>query len=154
MEQVYLVFCNSKLPLSPVIRAVTWGRYSHVALMVDANTVVEATGGGGVQATPLEKLMARSMDFCIVEVNVPRGTSDKVKAAVRSQLGKPYDWWGIAGLSIRRDWQDSTNWWCSELVAWAFQEAGAPLFRPDALHRITPQDLWKLPFKVVYSHSK
>lgn len=153
MEQVYLVFCNSKLPLSPVIRAVTWGRWSHVALLVDAATVIEATGADGVHATPLSKLMERSTEFCIVEVDVPRGTSDPIKAAIRSQLGKDYDWWGIAGLSIRRDWQDPANWWCSELVAWAFQQGGAPLFRADALHRITPHDLWKLPFKVVYSSS-
>ena len=74
MEQVYLVFCNSKLPLSPIIRAVTRGRWSHVALICDAASVLEATGAHGVTKTPLDTLIKRSTEHCIVEVDVPRGT--------------------------------------------------------------------------------
>lgn len=151
MEQVYLVFCNSKLPLSPIIRAVTRGRWSHVALMCDAATVLEATGAQGVTKTPLDKLVERSTEYCIVEVNVPRGTFNKLKTAGQSQLGKKYDWWGILGLSLNRNWQDPSDWWCSEYVAWMFEQAGSPLIRAEAVHRVTPEDLWKLPLKVVYS---
>lgn len=154
IEQVYLVFCNSRLPLSPIIRMVTRGRWSHIALMCDANTVLEATGSHGVGKTPLESLIARSTEYCIVEVNVPRGTHAKLCRAGSTQLGKKYDWWGIVGLSLNRDWQDPTDWWCSEYVAWMFEQAGSPLIRADAVHRVTPEDLWKLPFKVVYSSSK
>ena len=151
MEQVYLVFCNSRLPLSPLIRAVTHGRWSHVALMCDAATVLEATGAHGVTKTPLDKLVERSTEYCIVEVNVPRGTFQKLKTAGQSQLGKKYDWWGILGLSLNRNWQDPSDWWCSEYVAWVFEQAGSPLIRAEAVHRATPEDLWKLPFRVVYS---
>lgn len=151
MEQVYLVFCNSKLPLSPIIRAVTRGRWSHVALICDAASVLEATGAHGVTKTPLEALIKRSTEHCIVEVDVPRGTFNKLKTAGQSQLGKKYDWWGILGLSLNRDWQDNANWWCSEYVAWMFEQAGSPLIRASAVHRVTPEDLWKLPLKVVYS---
>lgn len=154
IEQVYLVFCNSRMPLSPIIRMVTNGRWSHVALLSDANAVLEATGSHGVGKTPLESLVARSTEYCIVEVNVPRGTFNKLKKAGESQLGKKYDWWGILGLSLNRDWQENSNWWCSEYVAWMFEQAGSPLVRADAVHRVTPEDLWKLPFKVVYSSSK
>lgn len=154
IEQVYLVFCNSRLPLSPIIRVVTRGRWSHVALMSDANTVLEATGAHGVGKTPLESLIARSTEYCVVEVNVPRGTFAKLKKAGETQLGKKYDWWGILGLSLNRDWQDDTDWWCSEYVAWMFEKANFPLIRAEAVHRVTPEDLWKLPFKVVYSSSK
>lgn len=151
MEQVYLVFCNSRLPLSSLIRAVTRGRWSHVALMCDAATVLEATGAHGVTKTPLDKLIERSTEYCIVEVNVPRGTFQKLKTAGQSQLGKKYDWWGILGLSLNRNWQDPSDWWCSEYVAWTFEQAGSPLIRAEAVHRVTPEDLWKLPLKVVYS---
>lgn len=74
-------------------------------------------------------------------------------AAASSQLGKPYDWWGILGLSLRRDWQDPSNWWCSEYALWIFARGGVPLLRSFAIHRGTPEDLWKLPLEVVYSSS-
>lgn len=31
---------------------------------------------------------------------------------------------------------------------------GSPLIRASAVHRITPEDLWKLPLEVMYSSSK
>jgi hypothetical protein len=31
------------------------------------------------------------------------------------------------------------------------RQAGAPMIRAEAVHRVTPEDLWKLPLKVVYS---
>lgn len=61
---------------------------------------------------------------------------------------------GVLGLAIRRDWQDDTNWWCSEYAPWIFQKGNFPLIRASAVHRITPEDLWKLPLEVMYSSSK
>ncbi|KAG0188260.1 hypothetical protein DFQ28_005152 [Apophysomyces sp. BC1034] len=65
-------------------------------------------------------------------------------AAAASQIGKPYDYTAILGLGLRRDWQQDDAWFCSESVAWAFDSAGHPLFRPDSLRRVTPQHLWML----------
>jgi hypothetical protein len=59
-------------------------------------------------------------------------------------VGKPYDLTALFGLLMRRDWQEEDRWFCSELVGWAFAQGGSPLFRADALHRITPQNLWML----------
>ena len=30
------------------------------------------------------------------------------------------------------------------LVGWSFAQAGSPLFRPEALYRVTPQHLWMI----------
>ena len=70
-----------------------------------------------------------------------------VIAAAESQIGKPYDWLGVLGIGLHRDWQEPDRWFCSEMAAWAFQQAGRPLFRPDALYRITPQHFWMLPYE-------
>jgi uncharacterized protein YycO len=151
MEYVHAVYCNSHLPLSPVIRMVTNGRWSHVALMSDAGHVLEATGSHGVVETPLEDLIKRSSEYCIVRRLVPDGTHAKLVAVGRTQLGKKYDWWGIFGLSLNRDWQNDENWWCSEYFAWKFDQVGVPLVRASAVHRVTPEDMWKLPWEVVYA---
>lgn len=50
----------------------------------------------------------------------------------------------LLGLLMHRDWQEEDRWFCSELVAWAFTQGGSPLFRREAMHRITPQHLWML----------
>ena len=35
--KIQLIFSNSKLPLSPFIRFVTWSDWSHVGLLIDGN---------------------------------------------------------------------------------------------------------------------
>ncbi len=62
---------------------------------------------------------------------------------LRRQLGKPFDWTAMFGVP-RRDWRKANAWFSSELVAAAFEQAGAPLLSAPAtrgLRRITPRDL-------------
>ena len=73
-----------------------------------------------------------------VIIDIPVADEALAIAAARSQVGKPYDLWGVLGLGIKRNWQDDEAWWCSELIPWAAKQAGTDLFRPDALRRITP----------------
>ena len=61
-----------------------------------------------------------------------------------TQVGKPYDFSAIAGIAIDRDWHDDSKWFCSELLAVAFEKAFSPILstRPSAqAWRITPRDL-------------
>lgn len=100
--------------------------------------MIEAAAFHGVRVRPLADLLAASSKHRIVEMP---GDPYKVITAARSQIGKPYDWLGVLGIGLHRNWQADDSWFCSELVAWAFEAAGSPLFR--APHwRITPQDLF------------
>ena len=139
---ITLLFTTSYHPLSAVIRATTWSRWSHVAL-VDGNTVIEAAAPGGVAKRTLADAIQHARDYELVQL--PCRNPIKVLQAASSQIGKRYDYSAIVGLWLHRDWQDERRWFCSELIAWAFQEAGEPLFRPDAARRITPQHLYLLP---------
>jgi len=78
-------------------------------------------------------------------IDIPVTDESAAIAAARSQIGKPYDLWGVLGLGLKRQWQDDDAWWCSELITWAAKQGGTDLFRPDALRRITPEHLWMLP---------
>lgn len=135
-----VLFCTSKLPGAVLIRAVTWSPWSHVAL-VDGDEVIEATWPA-VRVAPLAEVIAAHSAHVIVDL--PCLSPAEVIKAARSQVGKPYDLTALFGLLMRRDWQEEDRWFCSELVAWAFSQSGSPLFRADALHRITPQLLWML----------
>ena len=94
------------------------------------------------RVTPLAEIIAKHSAHCIVEMACQDDAA--VLAAVRSQVGKPYDLTALFGLLTHRDWQEPDAWFCSELVAWAFSQGGSPLFRPEALHRVTPQHLWMI----------
>ncbi|NLR73597.1 YiiX/YebB-like N1pC/P60 family cysteine hydrolase [Leeia aquatica] len=139
---ITLLFTTSYHPLSAVIRATTWSRWSHVALQA-GDMIIEAAAPGGVVKRKLADAIQHARDHELVQL--PCRNPIKVLQAASSQIGKRYDYSAIVGLWLHRDWQDDHRWFCSELIAWAFQEAGEPLFRPDAVRRITPQHLYLLP---------
>lgn len=69
-------------------------------------------------------------------------------AFLRSQIGKPYDFWAIVsfyGKRSARDWQADDSWFCSELISAALAECGVfPKHIADQFNRITPRDLMLL----------
>lgn len=142
MTSVRLMFSTSRLPLSAVIRAATWSRWSHVAL-VDGSTVIEATVLHGVRRVGLADAIAKAADYAFADL-VARDPASVIAAAA-GEIGKPYDYTALLGLALRRDWQAPGAWFCSELVAWAFEAAGQPLLRAEVVRRVTPQHLWMLP---------
>ncbi|MDP3425508.1 MAG: hypothetical protein Q8S32_17340 [Burkholderiaceae bacterium] len=141
MSTISLLFCNSPDFVSRAIRVFTWSRWSHVA-MIDGYCAIEALPGEGVIVTETQEVLMRSREFELVEL--PCRNPAAVRAAASSQVGRPYDWTAIAGLALRRNWQEDDAWFCTELIAWAFEQAGEPLFRADSLRRVTPQHLWML----------
>lgn len=135
-----VLFCTSQLPGAVLIRGVTWSDWSHVAL-VDGDDAIEATWPV-VRVVSLAEVIAAHSAHVIVDL--PCRDPAAAIAAARAQAGKPYDLTALFGLLMHRDWQEDDRWFCSELVAWAFAQGGTPLFRPEAMHRITPQHLWML----------
>lgn len=142
MKTARILFSTSQHPFSAAIRVGTWSDWSHVAL-VDGFEVIEATASRGVQPAPLGEAIARASSYALVDI-VTRDPAAAI-AAARSQIGKRYDWTGAFGIGLHRDWQEDDAWFCSELVAWAFQVTNQPLLRVEIMRRVTPQHLWMLP---------
>lgn len=143
MGSVDLLFCtNPRNPLSWAIRACTWSHWSHVAL-IDGEDVIESVALHGVVRSKLADRQRKDSRWQIA--SLPCADPEAVLAAARSQIGKPYDYTAVIGLGLHRVWKDADSWFCSELVAWAFAAARLPLFRAEALQRVTPQHLWMLP---------
>ena len=141
MGTVNLLFSTSRHPMSGVIRACTWSRWSHVAL-IDGDEVIEATAPDGVRRFPVVQAIDHAKRGQIV--SLPCRDPEAVIAAAASQLGKPYDYTAVLGIGLHRDWQEDDAWFCSELLAWAFERAGEPLFRAEVMRRVTPEHLWML----------
>jgi hypothetical protein len=142
VASVPLLFSTSNRPGALIIRANTWGKWSHVAgVDVLRGEVIEAVWPR-VRIVPLDAWLADHPKHVVSWL--PAAEPHAVISAARSQEGKPYDLFGALGLGLHRDWQESDKWWCSELWAWAFAAGGAPLFRPESMHRVTPEHLWML----------
>lgn len=142
MDTIDLLFCtNPHNPLSWVIRAGSWSKWSHVAL-IDGSDVIEAAAPVGVVRTPLAERQQRDPTWAIATLACRDRAA--IIAAAATQLGKPYDYTGVIGIGLHRDWQEDDSWFCSELVAWAFEQGGSPLFRADATRRVAPQAIWML----------
>lgn len=148
MNRVKLLYSRSHHPSSAGIRLATWGEFSHVA-QIDGDRIIEAVFRPGVREASLDSAIARASHWAIVEYD--HRNPDGMIAAVRSQIGKPYDKLGALGLGLHRDWQDDNAWWCSELLPWAAAQAGDPWFMPQVMHRITPQHLWMRPGRIIAS---
>lgn len=124
------------------IRLVTWSLYSHVDLIISPTRVIGATAFRGVGVDLLEHRLAAATKALIMDVPV-LSTAD-VEHFAYSQLKKPYDWSGVIGIGLHRNWQEDDSWSCAEFVAAALRYGGANLFDDAYHHRITPQHLLML----------
>lgn len=141
MATISLLFSTTSNPFSGVIRAATWSRWSHVSI-VDGDHVIEAVALHGVRRIPLTDAIGRAKRHALVEL--PCRNPHAVITAAITQLGKPYDYTAVLGIGLHRDWQEDDAWYCAELVAWAFDHANEPLFRPEALRRVTQEHIFML----------
>ena len=141
MSYVEVLFSRRHSITTPLLRAFAWSSWSHVALR-DESSVIEAVGFEGVRDISFTQAIAAASRWELVRL--PCADPAAAIAAARSQIGKPYDWLGVAGIGLRRDWRDESRWYCSELVAWAIEQGGTRLFRPVRINRVTQEHLYML----------
>ncbi|MHB8484226.1 MAG: hypothetical protein ACYDCM_00645 [Candidatus Acidiferrales bacterium] len=126
-------------PISAAIRFSTRSWASHAEFIdVTAQVTLGARCAGGVKIRPCAK-----DHYSRVEQFIADGIM-RAYAWALTQAGKPYDFSAITGIALDRNLHDESRWFCSELVAVAFEKAGYPLLstRPSAAPwRITPRDL-------------
>lgn len=121
-----------------------WSPWSHCGV-IDGDMVIQASTEGVIR-TPLAEFKAHASEWAIV--SFPANDNEAVARAANHELGQPYDYLGVAGIGLHRDWQDPSAWFCSELVAYVLACGGLHLFRSDA-KRITPQHLWMLNYPII-----
>lgn len=143
MVKVQLEFSRQNWkPFSWLIRAATWSPWSHVDVIMPNDLRLGARGGKGVIITGV---VTEASEKAVYEVELTAEQADKFFTALKSQLGKGYDWWGIIGFTLRKDWHKENAWFCSELVAWAFKQAGKPVICEKS-SMVTPRDLTISPY--------
>lgn len=141
-HKVVLRFITSNSFVSWLIRKLTKSEYSHVDV-VTLDGYLGAQYPVGVRIRPFN--YAKPSKICTVGIRVTLEEYNRVMEFLYKQVGKPYDTTALLGiLADQRDWQEEDSWFCSELIAAAFQQVGRPLVRDD-VSRVTPADLYKSP---------
>jgi hypothetical protein len=144
-----IILSASNMIGSKIIRCLTWSDWSHAAIVFGDNQdqVVEATYPR-VRQTSLEDFLSDKTNHTIIDFPCPN--PDFAIEAAKAQIGKKYDVSAVlAFLYHFRDWADDTEWFCSELAAYALEQGGMPLFRSGTLCRVTPQHLWSFNLEVL-----
>ena len=136
---VTVVFTRRRNLGSLALRTFLWSDWSHCGILHDGR-VVEASAYGVVRIRTLDEFLHGVSRSKVVSLP---GDSAAVFFAAATQEGKKYDWLGCLGIATRRKLESKDRWFCSELVAWAFKQAGYPLFSIKPW-RITPRDLYMI----------
>lgn len=129
-------------PISAAIRFSTRSWASH-AEFVDTDGYGDVAVTVGARWDGVKERISSQDHYSRIE----RFTADGIDEAyewARTQIGKPYDFSAILGMALNRNWRDEDRWFCSELVAAAFEHAGTPLLstrQSVGVYRITPRDL-------------
>lgn len=155
--QIKILFGCGQLPGALAIRGYTWSDWSHTALLFDESSVVEtpeiieAVAFKGVVKATLPEFLKRYKYVAYVTIEVTETQYREALALARTQLGKGYDYFAIAGILFRRDWHRPDRWICSELCPWVLEQIGVPVIRTDnKLNRVVPQHLWLLNLPTTY----
>lgn len=136
--KIRLLFSANHMPFSWLIRTLTFSKWSHVDLVTDRGTLIGATiPAGVVEYSVLHRINGSSKyEYRDIECD------ERIYDFVRKQLGKRYDYAGIAGLELNRNWTDDDAWFCSELIGAGALNAGNTEIKEE-LFRLTPGMLYK-----------
>lgn len=145
---IEVLFSKRHHPGSYLIRAVTWSEWSHCELVLPDGRLLSAAAPHGVSYDTLENRL--HIASSVAKMTFP-GNIDAAVQFAQSQLGRPYDYKGVIGLGIHRDWEEDDSWWCSEFVGKALLEGGFFPYRAETIRRLTPHHLWMLdqPFETL-----
>lgn len=153
-ENIKLQFVTERALDSAAIRFFTWSPVSHVDMILPVTKFLVGARlhcGVAIRQANYAKFSRR----IVAEVEGSAAYARRIRSEVLRQCGKPYDTHAILNFGIHaRDWRNPDRWFCSELIAWAFEKSGYPLFSKSvSVNRITPRDLLAVKqMRVIESH--
>lgn len=132
-------------PMSIAIRAISpislfkMAPASHVIIIDgDSGYAIEASMMHGVRRVNVDVALSGSKVVKRMDFEVEDAEAGLLALREIAWRGAKYDFKGALGLALEpdRNWQEDSEWFCSELFAYGLQKAGRPLFGDNA--RVTP----------------
>ncbi len=158
MQPADIIVSTGSGAVSTVIRTGSLSPYSHAALYIGNGEVIEAIGEGVVRQSLATALSDDTLAVVYRRIGLSAAQAGLVIRYAAAQVGKSYDYAGVAGasghttggrimrmisipLSVVQDIGEALNtispessFFCSELVLRAFEQANARItFRPSTV---------------------
>lgn len=136
MRVLLQVVTDYHSPISAAIRFATRSWASHSEFVLSDGSTFGSHADGGVKWRPY-----RANRYIRIARFIAPNIEDAYDWAL-TQGGKKYDFSAILGIALNRNWRSGDRWFCSELIAAAWEHTPIPLLNPAAdVARITPRDL-------------
>jgi uncharacterized protein YycO len=129
-----------------LIKWQTRSEYSHAAILLSENEIVEARGLHGVRQLS-EFHFKKNEEIDIYSVEVTDEQAAKITSFVNAQLGKAYDWTMVIRFVTRKQATlgSINRWFCSEIIYAAFEQAGVDLLQQTEPWEVSPGLLSRSP---------
>lgn len=116
-------FCSSSSFISILIRFLTHGKYSHVAIWINW-WVYEALEGVWVRRLAYEDRRAQSYLIESLSLDITKEESEMLDNWLFNQIWKKYDWRGVLQFVsfFRFKPQKMGYWYCSEIAMGTFEK--------------------------------
>jgi len=143
-----LFFTTSSSFFSWFVRQRTWGKFSHVQIItrITEQAIIEVVSADSNGVYCRDVRDKEFKHFAIL--TCPEITEEQRKNVVNfclSQMGKPYDYIGLASFLVYKELQKDDRWFCSEIAYVAYKQAGIRLQRRVKQDFISPRDLYISP---------
>ncbi len=132
--QLELCYYRGRSAISRAIECFTWGEISHVAVRdPQEGSVWEAWQEGGVSKVPsISTNHSDKTRVDIFAVDLTQEQYDLIRQFLDRQVGKRYDFRGVASFILRINVGKPGAWFCSELAQAAFAQGRHILLRCPA----------------------
>jgi len=133
--------------VSKAIKFVTRGQYSHTAIMLADDCIVEAWEGSNSVRVITSLADGHKLGTPVDIYSVRMGAEQErvFREFVIAQVDKKYDYWGIFGFLRRKDLQRGESWFCSELFAAGCEKAGVTLLKNVRPSQVSPSMVTRSP---------
>lgn len=127
-SRVRVLYVTSRNPISRLIRSASAVQASHCGVLMKDGSVWDVTLLCPVGPRRLDEWLSGSRAL-VYDIESPVESVEAAESAVRDCRGQAYDWPGVLGIPLWRDWQQERLKYCTELpnVAW---RAGGVLLPP------------------------
>ena len=140
--------------VSKVIKWQTWGTYSHTAILLEDDRIVEAWEGTK-NVRVIKSLSDGHTPGTVVDLFVIPTTPVQERIYrnfIEKQIGCDYDFWGIAAFMLRSNVSKPGSWFCSEVQAAACIQADVPLFSERVpAYKVSPELTTRSPLPRQYN---
>jgi hypothetical protein len=125
--------------VSQAIKFFSWSEYSHASWVTENGGEYESWDGVGVQySAKFGAAHTKGTFVDLFNIKITSQETYNLELFFKSQIGKKYDYKGILGFLMRKDYESVEKWFCSELIMEGFIKINNPVLKNIPSYKVYP----------------